>query len=133
MYDSQFHMAKRTILAITYYRQVISILDNCQENIDSMTNFQKLSTKSMVIYLKNFLKNDFLEEYAEIRLLFEKLFVLLFDRVQFLESSAPEICVYCNDFIENGKLICADNHNMARCCISMVQVINVTFFFFFFL
>lgn len=90
-----------------------------------MTNFQKLSIKSMVIYLKNFLTNDFLKEYQEIRLLFQEILVILFDRVDFIDASAPEICVYCNEFVENEKLMCPDNHNMARCCISMVQVINI--------
>lgn len=82
----------------------------------------------MVIYLRNFLKSEFLEEYTEMRLAFEEIFTLLMDRVSSLDETVPEICVYCNEFVVNGELMCPDNHNMARCCISMVQVRSVNRF-----
>lgn len=122
IYDTHFHLAKRTILVLTYFRQISAIFDACEDNIDRLTNFQKLSAKSMAIYLRNFLKTDFLAEYTEMRFAFQQIFTLLFDRVRLLDETVPEICVYCNEFVVNGELVCPDNHNMTRCCISMVQV-----------
>lgn len=118
-------LLRRTILAITTFRRLTSILVNFSSPQYQITNFQKLSTHCMRKYLSNYLNGIFLYAYEFLRDRLTEQFENLLEQTRFLVSSAvPELCVYCNDIIEEDRLTCADNHEMARCCVSMVQVID---------
>lgn len=47
--------------------------------------------------------------------------VLLIETEHF-DELATENCAYCSEVIKIGKLVCVNEHNLVRCCISMVQV-----------
>lgn len=121
--NAEAELIKNTILAINFYRRLRYIAEN--ETIDNMSYFQKLSAKCVRTFLLQYLNFDFFEKYEIIRSSLRNTFMLLYEQTEYLEETAPELCVYCDDFIESSTLTCKDNHANRRCCISMVQVILI--------
>lgn len=117
----ELNLLRETILAINYYKRLRNVFELADKNC--LTNFQKLSANCLRIFLLEYVEKASSEKKAEERLkMIIEPITKLCKELQFLEHTVPELCNYCNDFIETNKLTCKEHHTVFRCCISLVQV-----------
>lgn len=116
---SEYSLIKQTILAIRFYNQ-LEIFTKIPVN--ALTHFQKLAAKCMRTYLLHFLRNNFLEKFENICNKLQKVFIAIAEKLTFLDDTVPELCAYCNDFVQKDQFVCKEQHEISRCCITMIQV-----------
>lgn len=116
----ELNLLRETILAINYYKRLRNVSKHKENN--SLTHFQKLSANCLRIFLMEYLEKVSEKKREErLKMIIEPI-TKVCKELQYLEDAAPELCNYCNDFIETNKLTCKEHHTVFRCCISMVQV-----------
>lgn len=116
----ELNLLRETILAIVYYKRLRNVFELKDKNV--LTNFQKLSANCLRIFLMEYLEKMCEKKREEqLQMIIEPIRKLC-KELLFLEDTVPELCNYCNDFIETNKLTCKENHTVFRCCISLVQV-----------
>lgn len=118
----EFNIIRKTIFAITYYKR-LSYLMNI-ENFNELLPLQQLAAKSWRAYLIDYCdaSHMILEAYEKVRDTLKISFDILLDETKKFEQSPAEKCLYCEEDIEVNKLTCPDNHEMTRCCVTMIQV-----------
>lgn len=83
----------------------------------------ELSTRCFSYFIRNFLDEKFTKEplitaQEKLRSDLEQ----LVEKCKISSSLEPEICLYCLDVIQDGKLFCELNHKLARCVITKLQI-----------
>lgn len=107
----KFIFAVRSYQALTYFNQ-----------LSDLKPFQILSAQCHRRSLREFVDMSIFEEYEIIKMQFHPAIELLLNETHTFDERLLEQCVYCNQPIEHGKEVCSENHELPRCCISMVQL-----------
>lgn len=91
---------------------------------NGLTAFQYLSGKCLMKYLIAYLETNQTENQSipMKELVIKQVNRLMREAQGIFQESIPEFCVYCNETIEPEHMTCPDNHDMPRCCLTMVQV-----------
>lgn len=90
--------------------------------MSKLSEFQALSLTCQRNFLKHFLSSDLLEAYERLRNEIQPELEMLLTESEESCENVVERCVYCDDVIDDGKMMCGDSHDMPRCCLSMIQV-----------
>lgn len=115
---SEFEIVKKLLFAI---RCCIGI-KYLTSLTTPLTDFQCLSLKCQRALVRQFLSTDLTNNYELLRIDFQPDIEILLTESESSIVNIVEKCVYCDGLIEGDQLICAENHDMPRCCLSMVQV-----------
>lgn len=93
-----------------------------------MTSFQLTAARCQRNYLREFTATAIVEKFETMRKEFVPNVELLLIETEHFDEISTEKCVYCDEIIDIGKFVCANEHKLPRCCISMVQVIYLFIF-----
>lgn len=115
----EYELIKKTILVINYNTRLQTILN--QSTPKTLNKFQLLSIKCLATFLQNYMDGNFLEKYNiwhdSIRPNIQSICSELAEW-----EAEPESCSYCYEPIELNQMQCKHQHDIQRCCITMVQV-----------
>lgn len=89
---------------------------------EKLTEFQALSLRCQRNFVRGFLNADLSANYESLRRDIQPEVELLLTESEEACAEVVEKCVYCEAEIESGKLMCNENHDLPRCCLSMTQV-----------
>lgn len=114
---TEFDIVKKLLLTIRYCRGIQYL-----SSLTSLTDFQALSLQCQRNYVTMFMSDDLTPSYEQLRLGMQADIEVSLAESEPNERQQQEKCTYCDANIETGKLMCNDEHDMPRCCLSMVQV-----------
>lgn len=114
----EYDIAKRFIFAIRSY-QTLSLFRKTKDELNAL---QIISAQCHRVYLRGFVELSIFEEYEIIKLQFHPAIEELLAQTKFFDGGIGERCSYCDEPIELGKMLCNDEHDLSRCCITNTQV-----------
>lgn len=114
----EYNILKKFISAIQSY----SILLRLNKNTKKLTQFQIISAQCHRTSLLEFMNLSIFDEYEAIKVQFHPLIEALLSASEGLDRRGVEKCAYCDEPIDRIKGICAQEHDLPRCCISMTQI-----------
>lgn len=127
MYEANSTLDEYNILKkFTYAILACRKLQYLNQIGNNLTTFQLTSARCQRNLLKNFIAADIAEAYDALKKEFHPIVEVLLIETEHFDELSTENCAYCNDTIGIGEQICANGHDLPRCCLSMVQVINFT-------
>lgn len=116
-----YNILKKFIFAMHSYTLLMRF--NSKANANKLTPFQKLSAKCHRAALQDFLNLCIFDEYEKIRSEFVQLVEKLLIATEKLDDDKIiETCAYCDAPIDRRTGVCDDEHDLPRCCISLVQI-----------
>lgn len=118
---AEYEIIKKIIFAILSVQRLTHI--NSLKGI--RTSFQLLSACKHRAYLREFIEFDIVNEYEILKKTFCPTIQVILAETEEFDKGPCELCVYCEQEIEAGKLMCKNDHDMPRCCVSMIQVRQV--------
>lgn len=118
MYFSEFEIVKKLLFAIRCCRG-IKYLSSLRTEL---SEFQAQSLRCQRNYVRDFLSTELTESYEKLRIEIQADIEVLLTESEEASANVVEKCVYCDGVIDDGKLMCGDNHELPRCCLSMTQV-----------
>lgn len=80
------------------------------------------SSRNIRNFLNLFLKEDFDQEYKVFQVSLRPELQKIINETSFLGNVVPENCQYCQEVIEKDQLVCKNDHKIARCCITKLQL-----------
>lgn len=107
---------------IIYVIWAIRSLSHLKGQRTDLSAFQMEAAHSLRAFLQIFLHMDVRNVYETLIKRFHPTIELILSETKHFDEFPPISCVYCDQIIEIGKLICTDEHDMARCFLSQVQV-----------
>lgn len=117
----EYNILKKFIFAIHSYTLLMRF--NNKTVAKKLDTFQKLSAKCHRVALQDFVNLCIFDEYEKIRAEFIQLIEkLLIATVQFGDDKIIESCAYCDEPVDRHTGVCRDEHDLPRCCISLVQI-----------
>lgn len=117
----EYNILKKFIFAIQSYTLLVRF--NSKSGAKKLSAFQKLSAKCHRAALHDFINLCIFDEYEKIRAEFVQLIEkLLIATDKFDDDKIIETCSYCDAPIGRNTGVCSDEHEMPRCCISLVQI-----------
>lgn len=114
----EYNVVKRFIYAIQSYK----ILTYLCENIQKLNEFQIISAQCHRTSLYDFLNLSIFEEYEAIKVQFHPEIEKILTATDDIDKRGVEKCAYCDAPVDRLKGVCEQEHDLARCCISMIQV-----------
>lgn len=117
----EYNILKKFIFAIHSYTLLMRF--NNKTIAKKLSAFQKLSAKCHRAALQDFINLSIFDEYEKIRTEFIQLIEkLLIATDKFDDDKIIETCAYCDASIDRSTGFCNDQHELPRCCISLVQI-----------
>lgn len=117
----EYNILKKFIFAIHSYTLLARF--NSKTLTKKLSEFQKLSAKCHRTALQDFINLCIFDEYEKIRTEFIQLIEKLLIATDKLDDDKIiEKCAYCDAPIDRNTGVCSDEHDMPRCCISLVQI-----------
>lgn len=114
----EYNILKKFILAIQSY----SILSRLNKNTKKLTQFQIISAQCHRTSLRDFINLSIFDEYEAIKVKFHSLIEALLSASDGLDKRGVEKCVCCDGPVDRIEGICEQDHDLPRCCISMIQI-----------
>lgn len=118
----EYNILKKLIFAIHSYTLLVRF--NGKSMVKKLSAFQRLSAKCHRAALQDFINLCIFDEYEKIRGEFIQLIEkLLIATDKFTDDDKIiETCTYCDAPIHRSTGLCSDEHEMPRCCMSLVQI-----------
>ncbi|XP_031626263.1 uncharacterized protein LOC116342686 [Contarinia nasturtii] len=116
--NSEYNVLKKFILTLQSY----SILLHLNKIAKKLNEFQIISAQCHRRSLYEFINLNVAKEYESIKVQFHPLIETLLTKSDGLDKRAIEKCAYCDAPVDGVKGVCELEHNLPRCCISMVQI-----------
>ncbi|KAJ6646372.1 Interferon-inducible double-stranded RNA-dependent protein kinase activator A like A, partial [Pseudolycoriella hygida] len=117
----EFKYIQKMILAITYYKRLKHLISI--ENFNEMLPFQQLAGKTWRAHLYAYLEEEtVLQDYIDARNTLKINFDILLAETAGFDTFPSEFCLHCDKEIEVNTLECPDQHEIPRCCVTLLQV-----------
>lgn len=114
----EYEMLRRIVHIIWAIRS----LSHLNGQRGQLSVFQKEAAHGLRAFLRAFLQIDVTNVCETVIKRFRPMIELLLTETKHFDEYSAISCVYCDQPIEVGKLVCADDHDMPRCFLSQVQV-----------
>lgn len=114
----EYEIVRRIVCVIWAIRS----LEHLNGQHEDLSEFQMEAAHGLRAFLRTFLEMDVTNVCESLVKRFRPMVELLLTETDTFDQFPPVSCVYCDQTIEVGELMCADGHDMPRCFLSQVQV-----------
>lgn len=87
-----------------------------------LTDFQRLVIVCNRAVLRSFVSSSIFDEYDAIKMPFHSSIEEMLAKTEDCIRSTDELCIYCEEPVDQRTRVCSDGHVMPRCCISSIQL-----------
>lgn len=113
----EYNILKKFIFAIQSYKLLLRL----KKYYPKLNQFQILSAQSNRASLKEFINLPIFDEYEAIKEQVQPLIDDLIIAADVFGKHVDEECTYCSAPIDQEKGCCDSEHEVPRCCLSMIQ------------
>lgn len=107
---------------IVFVIWAIRSLSHLNGQREQLSTFQMEAANGLRAFLHTFLQMDVTNVCETLIKRFQPTVELLLTETEHFAEFPPVSCVYCDQPIEVGKLMCVEEHDMPRCFLTQVQV-----------